>query len=230
MRIARISFVAATLAVALVGPVAAAALPACQGAELANAKPAPMPKTFESLLDVTTNKARSAGYLIDIDARGHPNVRCAIDEMTYPTIRETAAEALAAFEYWPADSTSGGPPQYVHLKSGTNGLKIPSVLPRKDDPPCNPYSASPKPPIQPIYRPTAIYPAGAQNKILQGEATIVVDVGPTGAVQLNCQAIGDVNVEWFKMAAYYYAAQFRFPAEPGRPILKYSVTVKYRLE
>ena len=187
--------------------------------------PAPMPKVYASLMDVKTLRPRTAAYMIDIDDNGRPAVRCQIKSATYDEIADEAAAALEAFEYWPADSTAGKGLRYVMLLAGTNGLKIPSVLPGENDPPCDaPQFAGPEgSATKPIYRPEIVYPFDAG---VEGEVTMVMRVDDTGAVRLVCRGVGK-NVEVFEKAAYYFAAQFRFAAEPGRAPFTYRVTARY---
>lgn len=222
----------AAIVIAAMGAAGAARaddLPSCSSAELSGAHAAPMPKAFASIRDVKTNKPRMAGYLIDIGRDGAVTVRCAIDAVAYGPIREDAASAVGRFRYWPEDSTDGGGPVFVHVQSGSNGLKIPSVLPRKTDPPCDPaaYEGENIKP-EPIYKPKAVYPLDQEARGLEGSLTVILTVEPSGAVSLDCRGGGD-NSDSFMMAGYYYAAQMRFPTHAGPPY-HYSLTIKYRLD
>ena len=82
-------------------------------------------------------------------------------------------------------------------------------------------------PEAPIFKPNAVFPYDHYKKPMNGDAHVTMRVSETGAPRLICRATGD-NSEAFKMAAYYYAAQFRFSAKPGRPPFEYSVHIQYR--
>ncbi len=204
----------------------------CRSEELKGVQPAPMPKVFDTLLDVRTSGVRTAMFLFDIDADGKPTVLCAVGAATYQPVAADAAKALEGFTYWAADSTAGKAPLKILFLTGPGGMKIPSVLPDPDSPPCDDpavgASGGPphEPPLKPIYKPKPVYPLSASNQILAGKVTLVAEVNEAGAVRLICRGVGE-NVAAFETAAGYYTAQFRFAAEPGRAPFYYSVTAHY---
>lgn len=213
---------------ALGGRALADDLRGCTEAELATAVLAPMPGKHESLNDLSTDHVRLAGYLLTIDGKGVPTVVCAIEVMTDPLIRDRGAEAVAKFVYWPADVTAPGKLVYVHLQSQGYGVTIPSVLPRATDPVCDPSMVTEDTGIKPTFRPKPLYPHQNIRDGVTGAATVIVRVEDTGASYLFCQAAGS-NIERLVGGAYYAAAGFRFPAQPGRAPFTYSITFEYMI-
>lgn len=211
---------------ALLLPAAVAETPrACSKEELAAARPAPMPRDFESIVRFRSRTPRLVGLLIDVDAAGRPTVRCSIASISWePKIAE-AVDAVSGFTMWPEDATSPDAPLYIHLQTGMTHGSLPSVLPRANAPSCDTMTVEQDHNLKPIYRPKPIYPRGgkARDKV---EVIVVVDIEPTGAVRLNCLAAGE-NTDGFAHAVYYYAAQLRFAAERGRKLHRYSLTARY---
>jgi len=189
-----------------------------------------MPKAFDTLLDVRTGGVHTAMFLFDIDAAGKPTVLCAVGAATYQPVAADAAKALEGFTYWAADSTAGKAPLKVLFVTGPGGMKVPSVLPDPKSPPCDDPAIAKLPltNMVPIYKPEAVYPLSAQSQNLEVDVKFIAEVNDAGAVRLLCRAVGK-NVAAFELAAGYHAAQYRFPAEPGRAAFHLKIRAIYRM-
>ena len=233
------SFVLMTAAFALwAAPWAKAEAPRfCTASELARTQRTPMPKKFISLLDFSTTKQRKAAFLIDIDAEGHPTVRCTIEEMSDARLQDEAASAIAKFEYWPADRTSPDVPFFIEISSDAGGMVIPTILPRKSAPLCSEMikmlptleEGQAQEEVKPIFRAPPFYPSGAQQKSQQGSTWVLLTVLPSGAARLDCRAEGSSGGT-FDLAAYYAAARYRFAPMERSDMRYYSVRFNYKIE